>query len=242
VKNIAIIIQARMGSSRLPGKILKKIADKTVLGHILTRLKKVQYADQIIVATSINTEDDLVVDECKKYDVACFRGSNEDVLSRYYFAALKYNATDIVRICADNLLVDWNIIDAQIKIYKESNHDIVYVGSHVPLGLGGEIFSFSKLEEAHANAKKEYQREHVTPYLYETYEDVYKYQIEKDFSKYRFTLDTNEDWILVNKIYEILYKGEHDFSLEKVVDVMGKNPSLYEINKNIQQIKVGKEC
>lgn len=238
VKKIGCIIQARMGSTRLPGKVLKPLADKTVLGHILTRLKQSQYIDKIILATSENIEDNRIVDECKEYSVDCFRGSNADVLARFYHAAGLYDLTDIVRICADNTLIDWKIIDKQILVYNKNRYDIVSTGSYVPLGVGGEIFSFENLEKAYNNAKEDYQREHVTPYIYENYENIFKYQINNDYSKYRFTLDTPEDWSLIFKLYDILYKGIHDFSLDEVIKVMNDKPELYEINKNIKQIKV----
>jgi len=240
VKKIGCIIQARMGSTRLPGKVLKPLVDKTLLGHILTRLKQSQYIDKIIVATSENVEDSRIVDECKKYSVDCFIGSNADVLARFFRAACLYNLTDIVRICADNPLVDWEIIDKQILVYNKNQYDIVATGSHIPLGLGGEIFSFEKLEKAYNNAKEDYQREHVTPYIYENYEKILRYQINNDYSKYRFTLDTPEDWSLISKIYDILYKGTHDFTLNEVIKVMNDKHQLYEINKNIKQISVRK--
>lgn len=238
VRPVSAIIQARMGSTRLPGKILRQLADKSVLGHILMRLQRVRYIDNIIVATSKNMEDDIVVEECAKYNVKCFRGSNLDVLSRFYHTAREYDVAEIIRICADNVMIDWNIIEKQILAYQNNKYDIVSTGSNIPLGLGGEIFSFEKLEEAYRNAKEEYQREHVTPYIYEHCKNIFKYQIKDDYSKYRFTLDTPEDWMLINKLYSILYKGTHDFVLADIVKAMQENPALFEINKNIKQISV----
>lgn len=238
VKKIGCIIQARMGSTRLPGKVLKVLGDKTVLGHIIARLKNARNIDQIIVATSENIEDNRIADECRNHNVECFRGSNTNVLKRYFEAAVLYKLTDVVRVCADNALVDWEIIDNQISIYKKNYYDIVATGNLIPLGLGGEIFSFEKLQSAFENAKEDYQREHVTPYIYETSKSVFRYQIDEDYSKYRFTLDTPQDWSLILKIYDFLYKGNHDFTLREVIEVMRNNPELYEFNKDVKQINV----
>lgn len=235
VKKIAAIVQARMGSTRLPGKTLKWIADRTVLGHVITRLKNSQCLEQIIIATSDAEADDRIEAECKKYEVPCFRGSQENVLSRYYHAAKAYNVTDVVRVCADNTLVDWKIIDKEIYAYKRQDFDIVKTGVTIPLGLGGEIFSFDKLETAYQNAGQAYQKEHVTPYIYENSSRIFELQVEEDYSKYRFTLDVPEDWILINKLYNLLYKDAHDFLLADVVAVMRKKPELFEINKHVVQ-------
>lgn len=238
VRNIGVIVQAHMGSTRLPGKVLRKIADKTVLGHDLCRLKKIKNVDTIIVATSCDEQDDLIIEECEKYNVCTYRGSDEDVLSRFYEAAQEYNLTDIVRICSDNPLLDWEIIDKEIELYLFNEYDIVKSGANIPLGLGGEIFSFSKLADACLNARKGYQREHVTPYIYENSLLMGLYDIKDDFSGYRFTLDTNDDWTLIKCLYRYLYKGEHDFLLSDVVKIMKSNPELYSINSHIKQKKV----
>lgn len=237
-EKVGCIIQARMGSTRLPGKVLKKLQDKTVLGHIIARLKKSNNIDVIIVATSQEDCDIPIKEECKKYGVECFCGELNDVLSRYYQAAKKYNLASIVRICADNTLVDWTIIDRQIELYVQSSPDILKSGSNIPLGIGGEIFSMEKLKEAYDNAKKEYQREHVTPYIYEKSKNIICYQIESDLSKYRFTLDTEEDWALIQKIYEYLYDCDNIFGFAAVINLMKEYPYLYEINKNVEQVKV----
>lgn len=235
VKKIVCIIQARMGSTRLKGKVLRILKDKSVLGHIITRIQKVVELDDIIIATSDKKIDDVIELECEKYGIKCFRGSEENVLKRYYDAAVFSKATDIVRICADNPLLDWHIINEQIKIYKQGLYGFVCSDSNVPLGLGGEIFSFEMLKRANEFAENYYQREHVTPYIYDNEKKILKYQIEKDYSKYRLTLDTEEDWSLIEKLYDELYTGEHEFLLDDISRILEKNSYLLNINSGVIQ-------
>ena len=237
VKTLGIVVQAHMGSTRLPNKMMKKLCGKSVIGHVITRLKNSRCADKLIIATSNLSADDVLVEECKKYQVNFYRGSDADVLERFYQAAKIYELTDIARVCADNTLVDWQIIDEEIKIYKNSRYDVVTCGETVPLGLGCEIFSFELLKEARNNATEHYQHEHVTPYIYENFYDVYKYNLKKDLRKFRFTLDTEEDWNLISKIYAELYHEDTDFLLDDVITVMEKNSTWFDINKNVKQKK-----
>ncbi len=236
VNKLGIIVQAHIGSSRLHEKMMLDLYGKSVLGHVISRIKNVRNADAIIVATSDDVEDNVIVDECKKYQVDCFRGSNADVLSRFYYAAKAFHLTDIARVCADNTLIDWTLIEKEINDYNTKEHKIVNCATNIPLGLGCEIFSFKMLEEAFHNGKQHYHREHVTPYIYEKYGEPYRTNLYKgDYSKYRFTLDTKEDWDLIQKIYGFLYKGSDDVRLDRVFELMEKHPELYEINKNVKQ-------
>ena len=235
VKTLGIVVQAHMGSTRLPNKMMKNLCGKSVVGHVITRLKNSHRADKLIIATSNLPADDILIEECKKYQVNFYRGSDGDVLERFYQAAKIYELTDIARVCADNTLVDWQIIDEEIKIYQNSQYALVTCGETVPLGLGCEIFSFELLEEARNKATKHYQHEHVTPYIYENFSDVYKYNLQKDLKKYRFTLDTEEDWTLISKIYAELYHGDADFLLDDVIAVMEKNSTWFDINRNVKQ-------
>ena len=238
VKSIGIVVQAHMGSTRLPNKMMKNLCGKSVLGHVITRLKNSRRADKLIIATSNLPTDDILVEECKNYKVDFYRGSDGDVLQRFYQAAKFYELSAVARVCADNTLIDWEIIDDEIQIYQNFKYDVVTCGDTVPLGLGCEIFSFELLEEANNKASEHYQHEHVTPYLYENFSKIYKYNLQKNFSKYRFTLDTDEDWKLISKIYAELYHGNDNFLLYDVISVMEKNPDWVEINKNVKQKKV----
>ncbi|RDY23314.1 acylneuraminate cytidylyltransferase [Romboutsia maritimum] len=246
-KKVVAIIQARVGSTRLPRKVLKNIKGKTILAHVVERVKQSKYIDEIVIATSDLDKDDDIVKEVNKIGVLYFRGNELDVLSRYYGAAKSRRADVIVRITSDCPLIDPNIIDNLVKYYLENSYDIVTNAvadlskRTYPRGLDTEVFSFKMLRLANENANKTYQREHVTPYIYEHAENIYYYLNKFDYSKYRWTVDTKEDYILIKKIYEHFYKGKHDFYLDEVVKFMEKNPKLYYINKDIEQKKIIEE-
>ncbi|MDD2621248.1 MAG: glycosyltransferase family protein, partial [Syntrophomonadaceae bacterium] len=164
-----IIVQARMNSSRLPGKILKRVLDKTLLEYQLERLQRVKSADNLVVATTVNNSDDPVVELCKQLGVSYYRGSEEDVLSRYYYAAREYNAEALVRITADCPLIDPQVVDRVIAYYLRHMDSCDYVSNvsqrTYPRGMDTEVFTFSMLEEAHINALEISEQEHVTPYI-----------------------------------------------------------------------------
>lgn len=235
-----IIIQARMGSTRLSGKVLKKIGDKTVLGHVIERVRQ-SNTDEIIIATTVLEQDNLIEKEAMKYGVKVFRGSEEDVLSRYYLAAKENKLDTIIRITSDCPLIDPNIIKAMCTYYNSNKVSMVTnAGSDMekrtfPRGLDTEIFSFGLLEEAHNMAKEKYQREHVTPYIYEKISSVYYFKNDVDYSQHRWTLDTEDDFKLISRIYKALYNGVHDFYLEDIIRLFNEELDLLNINAHIEQ-------
>lgn len=237
----AVIMQARMGSTRLSGKVMKELCGKSILAHDIERISIAKLVDEIIVATTIDAHDDIIVKEALKFGAKVFRGSEEDVLSRYYYAAKENNIDVIIRITSDCPLIDPNILDKLIQFFNEHSYDYVSNQSPVleertyPRGLDIEVFTFNKLEEAFNNAKEHYQREHVTPYIYENSTNIYRYKSNVNYSKYRWTLDTIEDWNLISKVYEYLYKGKHDFFMEDIFKLMKKHPELEKINNMIEQ-------
>lgn len=239
-----VIIQARVGSTRLPGKVMKIISGRTVLEHVVERVKQCNEINEVIIATTTHFQDDIIEKVSRNIGVKCFRGSESDVLSRYYFAAKENNADIIVRITSDCPLIDPKVMDEVIQFYKK--HDFPYVSNGntdsilrtFPRGLDTEVFGYKELEEAFLKAKEPYQREHVTPYLYEEERKIYFYKNDNDYSKFRWTLDTEEDWKLIQEIYIELYKGEHNFYLEDIIALMEEKPELYNINKEIEQKKL----
>lgn len=243
MNKVDAIIQARTGSTRLPNKIIKKIGDKTVLEHVIERVKQTKRIDDIVIATTNEETDDIIVDYAKKNKVNYYRGSEEDVLARYYEAAKKFNSDTVVRITSDCPVIDPYIIDLLIEFYQKHNYDILTnAGPDVsqrtyPRGLDTEVFSYKALEKAYINASEKYQREHVTPYMYENFNN-YVYKSDKDYSYHRWTLDTQEDFELIKKIFEHLYKGKHDFYLKDILNLFDNNPLLYEINQHISQKKI----
>lgn len=238
------IVQARMGSTRLPGKVMMKIKGEAVLFFVIERVKQSKLIDQIVIATTTNKQDDVIVKEAKRLKVDCFRGSEEDVLSRYYNAAQNYNADVVVRITSDCPLIDPKLNDKVIGFYLENNsYDLVTNAGPVekrtyPRGLDIEVFSFQKLEEAYNKADKKYQREHVTPYIYENSEDLFFITSEVDYSDIRLTLDTSEDFDLIQKIFEKLYHGKHDFYLKEIINLFNAEPTLKRINQHVEQKKI----
>lgn len=241
---VLAIIQARMGSTRLPGKVMMKIQGKTVLNHVISRVKQSKEIDDIVIATTIKSDDDIIEEEALRLNVKCFRGSEEDVLSRYYYAAKENNADVIVRITSDCPLIDPKIVDEIIKLYNMHNYGIVANASSdltkrtYPRGLDTEVFSFEQLEIAYKRADLKYQREHVTPYIYENCNNAFFYKNDVDYSKYRWTLDTEEDFELISKIYDKLYGGNHDFYLNDILELFERQPELFNINKHIEQKKI----
>ncbi len=232
VKKVGLIIQAHMGSTRLPGKVMKKVNGISVLGHVIMRLKRVKHADMIIVATSTLPVDDVIIEESENYGAVVYRGDNEDVLSRYYEAAKKYGITDIARICSDNMFVDPDIIENEIEYFLNHDYSLVTSGKTVPLGLGTEVFSFEDLEEAYQKATSSYEHEHVAPYIYE-HGKVYYCELDNNYGKYRLTLDTIEDWQLINAIASKL--DSIQCGIKDIIAVLDENPDFYEINKDVKQ-------
>lgn len=241
MQKIVAIIQARMGSTRLEGKVMKSLCGKTVLSHDIERIKQSKLINEIVIATTEYDRDNIIVNESLKNGVKVYRGSEEDVLSRYYEAAIEYNADIIVRITSDCPLIDPFVIDDVIEHYLESDYDLVTNGGldlsmrTYPRGLDVEVFSFKMLKEANGYASRKYEREHVTPYIYENSKKIYYYKNKTDESKYRWTLDTDEDLELIEAIYDNLYQGKHDFYFSEILDLFTRKPELFDINKYVEQ-------
>lgn len=239
--SIGIIIQARMGSERLPNKVLMDLSGKPVLKHIVDRVKQSKKVEKIIIATTINPKDDSVVDFCKLEKLDYFRGSEENVLERFHNAAKVFEIDTIIRITGDCPLVDPKIIDKMIGKYLKTKPDILTNAGLIdsertfPRGLDAEVFSYVKLLEAHNNADKKYQKEHVTPYIYENSNRINYFKNSIDLSNIRITLDTIKDYELIKIVYENLYAGKHDFYLKQIEKLFKLNPQLIEINSEIKQ-------
>ena len=236
--NIVAIVQARMGSSRLPGKVLKDLEGQTVLERVVRRLQAATLVDKIVVATSNRPADDVIADECNRVSVDYFRGSESDVLDRFYLAAKEFSADPIVRITADCPLIDFELVDETIRALHQGKADYATNALAItyPRGLDVEVFTYDALERAWSCAGEAYQRVHVTPYLYENPTEFHIASIhaEGDFSKYRWTLDTAEDFEMIRKVYRYFGGGDH-FGWRDVLQLMDEQPELAEINANIRQ-------
>lgn len=239
-QTIACIIQARTGSKRFPKKILTKIKNKTILEHIISFLKFSKYTDKIIIATSILKEDDIVEDIAKENGVAFFRGDENDVLSRYFYCAKKFNIDIIVRITADNPLIDPEIVDTVIEEIVSGKYDYVsnMIKQTYPLGYLVEAMTFQTLKKIHVSKTDSENREHVTPSLRSNEE---KFKIKnistlKEFDRHewRLTLDYKEDLKLIKIIFDKLFKPNEYIKYERVVELIDENNSLLDINKNLR--------
>jgi spore coat polysaccharide biosynthesis protein SpsF len=236
--NVVAIVQARMGSTRLPGKVLMDLAGETVLGRVVRRLRRALLIDNIVVATTDCRTDDAIVRECHRLGVPTFRGSETDVLDRYYWAAREYAASTVVRITSDCPLIDAQLVDETIRIFQEQRADYASntLSRTYPRGLDIELFTMAALEQAWREAHQPYEREHVTPYFYEHPElfRLVSQHAQIDYSQYRWTLDTNEDLELLRTIYA-RFSHRCDFAWDEVIQLMEREPELAELNSRVVQ-------
>ena len=237
--NIIAIVQARMGSTRLTGKILKTIQKKPMLWHIVNRLKKVDEINEVVIATSDLSTDDQVYEMAINYGIGCYRGSETDVLDRFYNAAKMLDAQYVIRITGDCPMVDPPTISKLIKLYFDGQYDYCGVAcgagvakekniNRFPDGLDAEFFSFKILSEANNEAKINLHREHVTPFIWQNNK---RYKLcslysETDYSDLRLTVDKKEDFEFVNWIYDMLYPNNSHFDLQDILELLENNPDV----------------
>jgi len=243
-RKVVLITQARMGSTRLPGKVLKKLAGKEMLLFFIDRLLPSNILDKIVVATTINKEDDIIASLIENYNskVLIFRGSVEDVLDRYYSSITTlfpdYSEEDIiVRVTSDCPLIDYNVVDYHINEFVK--RDVDYLSSRIkrrtwPHGMDVEVFSFGALKKAYLNAKTPFEREHVTPYIYMTHPEEFKlYELlyDKDYSHIRITVDYPEDLHFISRVVELLTNDGSYFGVDEILNLLENRPELMDINK-----------
>ncbi|WP_180274807.1 cytidylyltransferase domain-containing protein [Mesotoga sp. H07.pep.5.3] len=233
VNKVATIIQARMGSSRLPGKIMKRIGKKELLWYSANRASKAKLVNDTIIATTVDSRDNTVFDWCKTNGFPVFRGSEKDVLDRYYNCAKEFGANIIVRLTSDNPFCDPEIVDQLVLELKKSKSD--YVSNRVtkrtwPYGLDAEVFTFKALKHAWEQANKEHQREHVTPYILEhsEYFRLLEVPLDENLSNFRLSIDYPEDF----EMCKVLIEGynAHEMNWREIIDLLKKHPELVEIN------------
>jgi len=241
-KKVGIIIQARMRSQRLPGKVMLELCGKSVIERIIERLKNCRNSSVVIVATTEDSLDDALAEAAERSGAEVFRGSQDDVLSRYYQAALENKLDIIVRVTGDSPLIDPAIVDSLIEGYLHSGAG--YFSNTLkhtfPLGFSAEVFSFDALKEAHLEAKESYQREHVTPYIYEhpARFKVKGFESEINYPGFRLTLDTPEDYRLIKAVYAHFASEGKNFGLEQIVEFLKEEPGLAASNAHIKQKKL----
>lgn len=239
--NIVAIIQARMGSTRLPGKIMTDLCGRPMLWHIVNRVRQSRYIDDVIIATSVEQGDNAVEQMAKENKISVWRGSQNNVLERFYDCATHYKADVVVRLTGDNALVDAGIIDMGISYFQENEYDYICYRQGLPLGMAAEIFTYDALKQAYESAEDAQCLEHVTPYLYK---NPNLFRIERvpcmgdDYSYLRWTMDTEQDKELIVEIYESLYQENRYFSFQDILKEYEKHPQWTQLNKDVEQKKL----
>ena len=232
-KVILTIVQARISSTRLPGKVMKTILGEPMLFRQLERVQRAQHVGELVVATSENAEDDVLVDACRARGISCQRGSLDDVLDRFYSIAESYQPEHVVRLTGDCPLADAAIIDALIEFYVDGQYD--YASNTIvptfPDGLDAEVFSCTSLRQAWREARRPSEREHVTPFI-KNNEALHRgnFAHASDYSHYRWTVDDARDFELVTRIFEALHPQNRHFGWRDVLELLNTNPQLKTIN------------
>jgi len=236
---ITAIIQARLGSTRFPGKVLEYFSDNTLLGHIIERLKYSKHIRKIIVATTDSKIDDKLVDYLLKKNIDYFRGSENNVLDRFYNAAVKFNAEYILRVTSDDPFKDPKIIDDVIELFLNQKLDFAYNNNPVsfPEGLDVEVFTFDALKRAQINAKNAFDREHVTQYFFKNPQLFLQNNLKNEinYSNLRWTLDTLEDLKFTKEVYRRLYQNKKMFYFEDILKLLDKETEIGLINASVKR-------
>jgi spore coat polysaccharide biosynthesis protein SpsF len=231
---ILAILQARYSSSRLPEKVLKPISGKPMLLHQIERLQHSQMIDKIVVATSVNASDDAIEKMCLDKNIEVFRGDLDNVLDRFYQCAKSYNHEYIVRLTGDCPLTDWQVIDQTVQFFLKGNFDYVETSLKFPDGLDAEIMTISALKSAWEWATLPSEIEHVTQYITNRPEQFNNgiFEPNQDLSYLRWTVDEPEDFDLVEKIYQALYKDNPLFLTDDILNLLERQPELTKINNS----------
>lgn len=241
---IGVVIQARMGSTRLYGKTMTMIEEQPLLYYSVQRAKRAKYINNVVVATTQSVEDDIIQKWCYENQVDYIRGSEDDVLDRYYQAAKTYGLDIIVRITSDCPFVDPNIIDMLSTLLINFNYDYIsnrWRTRSWPHGLDVEVFTFKALEKAWLEAKSDHQREHVTPYILENPEifKIREVPLERDLSHIRLTVDYVEDMEFVKAVmHKIIPKYGLNFTWQDVMCFLNENEEYLMINEKRCDIKL----
>lgn len=237
--SIIAIVQARVGSSRLPGKVLLPLAGKKVLEHVVQRVRRARRVVKVVVATTIAEEDLKIAGLCAEKKICLYVGSEEDVLDRYYQAARLFRADHIVRITADCPAIDPRIIDRVVSYHLESQSDYTSntMSETFPDGQDVEVFTVAALSRAWKEAILVSQREHVTPYMKENPKLFKLKNVShgENLGKMRWTLDQAEDYRFLRKIFNALYKTKKDFGMNDILRFLRNHPEVEKMNSHIDR-------
>jgi len=235
VRTVAII-QARMGSGRCPGKVMAEVGGRPMLDHVVRRAQQATTIELVVVATSDRPSDDAIADFCAQHSISCIRGSEDDVLDRYYQASKAFDVDPIVRLTADCPLLDPAVIDSVVRTFRAGDYD--YVSNALeptyPDGLDTEVFGFGVLEKAWREASRMTEREYPTSYIFEhpTRFRLHNVRNDVDLSNLRWTVDEPKDLEFVRRIYGEL-GPEPSFGMQEILDLLRRHPELATINAGI---------
>ena len=242
---VVAIVQARMGSTRLPGKVMKDLLGKPVLIRDINRIRRAKRIDEVVIATTIKPEDDTIVALCEEEGWPCFRGNEDDLLDRYYRAAQAFDADVIVRITSDCPMIDPGVVDSVIEEFLSLREEVDYVSNALPprtfpRGLDTEVMTFEALERAWREDNDPALREHATPYIYRNPETFRLHRVanEVDLSHHRWTLDTPEDLAFIRAVYD--HFGHDHFTWTDTLRYLDQHPEIVKINSDIKQKTI--EC
>ena len=238
---IVAIVQARMASTRLPGKVLDDIAGQPMLARVVVRARRSKLIDRLVVATSIDAKDDPIVELCERMEFDYSRGSALDVLDRCFQAAREFEAHTVVRLTADCPLIDADVIDQTIDAFFAAEPPADFAANRLPwdrtfpIGLDVEVCTMEALETAWREADEQHQREHVMPFLYEKPDRfrILHVQNDEDYSHMRWTVDAADDLAFVREIYK-RFPSRDDFSWREILELLEKEPELAQINVHVQ--------
>jgi spore coat polysaccharide biosynthesis protein SpsF len=238
-KNVVAILQARTGSTRLPAKVLRKIKSKSLLELYLNRVKPSRLINKIVIATTTKPEDDVIVQLAGEIGVACFRGSENDLLDRYFQCAKQYNADIVVRITPDDPFVDYEVVERAIQIFLDNNVDFVtnHFEPTFPEGLDVEVYSINALAKSWNEAQLLSEREHVFPYI-QNHQDLFRiinFTQENNHSHLRWTIDHQCDFEMTELIYDYLYDDKPIFLQLDILKLLEEHPKIAQMNAHINR-------
>ena len=237
-KKITVIIEARTGSSRLRNKVIAEIEGKPMIFYVIDRVKQIKSVEQIILATTQEKNDKILIEIAKQNSIGIFAGDSMDVLNRDYQCALQNNADPIIRITGDCPLIDPDIVEEMLEFYLKNNYDYISnrINPKYPDGLDVEIYSFKTLQMVEQNAKLSSERSLVTTYITKNPKifKIFSYENQEDLSGHRWTVDEQNDLEFVRKIYSIM-KPKTNFSMNEIIEILVKNPELLKINSGIMR-------
>lgn len=243
-QNIVAIVQARMGSERLPGKVMTQVARRPLIDHVISKLKPIPQLSRIVLATSVVDQDQPLADWAESAGVDCYRGDENDVLGRYYKAALQFEADHILRICGDCPLFGSKVGALVVEKHLESGADYTanIVKRTYPRGWDAEIFTMETLTSAYKEARHSTYREHVTPYIWQHPNRFRLNSVEAEGvlrrPELRICVDTLEDFKLIKLILEALDRAKLESTEENILFVIDQHPDWPKINQNVTQKKL----